>query len=266
MVDLQLVDYIKRHLAKGYTKQEIEKILSENNWEKKEVKDAFKIIENKKKVSKPVKKSSLTPKEEKYQEKAVTNHDQITTLKNFILSIRARGVKDEEIKKALLTKRWPSDLIDMAFKELKPVKEDKPSSTSFVKPKIQKKKPKKPFNFKKVLWYILGFIIMTAVLTGTFFVYNYVVGLSSYEVTINGVSETGKCINLDCSDMKDHAFNYANDKLMFYLGVSAAIALLITSLYAVPTIKNGILWGANILYFLFLIYIGYTWISFTGTI
>ena len=265
MVDLQLVDYIKRHLSKGYTKQEIEKILADNNQEKKETKEAFKIIENKKKISKPVKKSSLTPKEEKYQQKAVTNHDQITTLKNFILSIRARGVKDEEIKKALVTKRWPFDLIDVAFKELKPVKEDKPSSTSFVKPQIQKK-PKKPFNFKKLLWYILGFIIMAAVLTGTFFVYQYVLGLSSYEVTINGVTETGKCTNLDCSDMKNYAFDFASENLMFYLGISAAIALLITSLYAIPTIKNGILWGANILYFLFLIYIGYTWISFSGAI
>lgn len=262
MVDLQLVNYIKRHLAKGYTKQEIEKILIENNWDKKETKDAFKIVETKGKVLKPVQKVSTTPDEEKQQQKAITNHDQINTLKNFILSIRARGVKDEGIKKALLIKRWPSDLVDMAFSELKPVKEDKPSSNSFVKPKIQKK----PFDFKKLLWYILGFIIITVVLTGTLFVYTYVVGLSSYEVTINGIRETGKCTSLDCSDMKDYAFNFANDSLMFYLGISAALALLITGLYAIPTIKNGVLWGANILYFFFLIYIGYTWINFTGAI
>jgi hypothetical protein len=263
MVDLQLVNYIKRHLAKGYTKQEIEKILLENNWEKKEAKEAFKIIENKK-ISKPTQKLFTKPKEEK-QQMAITNHNQITTLKNFIISIRARGVKDEEIKNALLTKKWPVDLIGIAFSELKPIKGDKPSSTSFVKPKFQKKQ-KKPFNFKRLLQYILGFIVLATVLAGTVFVYQYVSGLASYEVTINGVIETGKCTKLDCSDMKEYAFNFASENMILYFGISAALALLITGLYSIQKIRNGVLWGTNLLYFFFLVFIGYTWLNFTGTI
>lgn len=254
MTDLQLVNYIKRHLEKGYTKQEIEKILSENNWDKNEIKHAFEVIMTKKQLPKePIKKQKNIQKGGSEK----TNFDQINTLKNFILAIRARKVDDGKIKDALIKKKWPETLIENAFSELKGGKE-KPSNKTFIKPKIQKK----PFNFKKLFLYILGFIVLTAILTGTIFVYQYVVGLSSYEVLVNGEMETGKCEELNCSDMKDSAFNFANDNLILYLGISAIISLLIGGLYAFRSIRDKVLWGANILYFCFLIFIGYTWISF----
>jgi hypothetical protein len=251
MTDLQLVNYIKRHLEKGYAKPEIEKILFQNNWDKNEIKHAFEVIESKKKVTKePIKKI-----QNKKEELEKTNFNQISTLKNFILAIRARKIDDKKIKDALIKKRWPEDLIKIAFSELKG---EKPSSKTFIKPKVQRK----PFNFKKLFLYILGFIILTAILAGTIFVYQYVVGLSSYEVIINGSPETGKCIELNCSDMKNFAFNFANENLILYFGISAIISLLIGGLSAFGSIRNWTLWGANILYFCFLIFIGYTWINF----
>jgi len=256
MTDLQLVNYIRRHLEKGYTKRELEFILSKNNWDKNEVKHAFKIIETKK----PISKTFLEHK--KSQEKIIQpNFEQINTLKNFIISIRARKVDDVKIKEALLKKKWPEKSIDLAFSELKKENKEKPSQKTFVKPTIQKK-PREPHNFKKLLPYLIGIIILTIVLTGTIFVYQYIVGLSNYEVTIDGIIETGKCEELNCSDMKSHALDHANENLILYFGISIIISLLMVGLYAFEKIRTAALWGANLLYFGFIIFIGYTWMSF----
>ncbi|MBT3416530.1 hypothetical protein HON86_01655 [Candidatus Woesearchaeota archaeon] len=256
MADLQLVNYIKRHLEKGYTKRELENILSKNNWNKNEVKQAFRIIETKKKMPKPVQK-------QKNSEKKITqpNFEQINTLKNFIISIRARKVDDAKIREALSKKKWPEKSIDLAFSELKKENKEKPSQKTFVKPAIQKK-PRQPFNFKKLLPYLIGIIVLTIVLTGTIFISQYVVGLSTYEIKINGMQETGKCKSLDCSDMKNFAFNHANEKLILYFGISIIVSLLMAGLYAFEKIRTAALWGANLLYFGFLIFIAYTWMSF----
>ncbi len=257
MVDLKLVDYIKRHVARGYGNEEIKKILIDNQWDKKEVEKAFKFLSEKKE---PTQKIVPTEKPTATQPK---NLAQLQILKSFILNSRAKGIKDQEIKSALLSKKWPEDLVDEGFSDLQTTKEQKPT-----KPveKAKPKKERKPFNWKMLIWYFVAFIVATAIITGTIFVYYYVVGLSEYTVTVDGETLHGKCLQLNCSDMKTSELDYAKESLTLMGIIGLAASLLIVSLYAFLPYRHVVLWTVNILYFLFLVYIGYVWIAFTGSL
>jgi hypothetical protein len=253
MVDLKLVDYIKRHLQKGYKENELKDILIKNKWDKNEVTEAFAYLSSKKE---PVQKPASKPAQ--LTETSVTQQNQLIALKQFIKKSRQKGISDQEIKTALLAKRWPADVVAKGFEGPAQVQE-----------KVQEQKPKqpkKPFNFKLLMWYVLAFIVASIILTGTIFVYYYVLGLSEYTINVNGEEQRGKCLELDCSDMKDHAFDYAMDSIVLMLAIGIGAALLIVLLYALLPVKNAILWIVNILYFLFLVYIGIRWIVFNQSI
>jgi len=251
MVDLKLVDYIKRHLERGYSEDELKKILKENEWDGKEVNTAFKFLNSKKtKREKPSKPLVTKP----------TQGDQLRILKNFIVNARSKGIKDDEIRSALLTKKWPENLVIQGFADLRPAaKMPKPDMT---KPK----KPRQPFNWKLLIWYVVAFIIATAILAGTIFVYYYVVGLSDYTVTVDGEALHGKCLELNCSDMKQSALTYAQDNLGTMFIIGAIASLVIVSAYAFLPFRQVVLWVVNSLYFIVLAYIGYIWIGFTGSL
>ncbi|MCD4759615.1 hypothetical protein K8R33_01870 [archaeon] len=251
MVNLKLVDYVKRHLQKGYKEQEIKKILIKNKWDKEEINEVFKFISSKKKIA----SSQTKPNRLNTQQKK----DPSVTLIPFIAKARKRGVSEEEIRTALITKKWPTNLVDNAMASGKPAKVKE-------KKEFKPKQPREPFNFKLLLWYVLAFIVAATIIAGTVFVYYYVVGLSQYTVVSNGEELTGKCIELDCSDMKDFAFDYAKENLTIMLIIGGIASLLIVLLYALLPVRNGILWGVNILYFLFLIFIGVRWILFNRSI
>jgi hypothetical protein len=261
MVDLKLVDYIRRHVDRGYGKEEIKKILIENQWDKNEVGKAMKFLEEKKS---PVKK--IIPKS-----KPVITQPQdmakLQILKNFISNSQAKGIKDSEIRNALLAKKWPEALVAEGFADLrKPTITQKPAITQ--KPTITQKpkKERKPFDWKMLVWYLVAFIVAATIITGTIFVYYYVVGLSDYTVSVDGESLHGKCLQLNCSDMKGSAMEYANESLITMIIIGLISSLLIVSLYAFLPYRHVVLWIVNVLYFIFLVYIGYVWISFTGSL
>jgi len=251
MVNLKLADYIKRHLQKGYSKEEIMKVLKKNKWNKTEISDAFKQISSNKRDP-----SAVTSKPAKPIGKAATNQAQLITLKRFITNARRKGVGDMQIKDALLAKNWPKDLVDQGFQGPKPVEE-----------KVQEKpkKVKKPFDGKKFMWYVLSFFIVALVLSGTVFVFYYVLGLADYTITVGGEEVRGKCLDKDCSAMRESAFSFALDNIIFILILGAVASLIIILLYALLPVKNIILWTANILYFLFLVFIGVRWLMFTNS-
>ncbi len=260
MVDLRLVDYIKRHVDRGYSKEEITDILKKNKWTKSEISEAYKYYDSKrndlqKTVSKPAQlaEDSTSP----------TRRQQLATLKQFIARSRTRGINDQQIKTALKAKKWPDDLLEEAFSILPSV--EMPAQKPQPKPQAVKQ-PREPFNFKLLIWYIIAFIVATAIISGTVFVYYYVVGLSNYTVSVNGEEQHGKCLELDCSDMKESAFDYATNNLVLMLIIGGVASLLIVTLYAFLPIRNTILWIVNILYFLFLVFIGVRWILFNRTI
>ena len=251
MVDLKLVDYIKRHLERGYSEDELKKILKENEWDGKEVNTAFKFLNSKKsKKEKPTQPLVTKP----------TKDDQLKILKNFIVNARSKGVKDNEIRSALLAKKWPENLVTQGFSDLRP-------PTQMPKPAMPKpKNPRPPFNWKLFIWYVVAFIIATAILSGTIFVYYYVVGLSDYTVTVDGEALHGKCLELNCSDMKQSALTYAQDNLGLMFIIGAIASLIIVSAYAFLPFRQVVLWVVNSLYFIALAYIGYVWIRFTGSL
>lgn len=249
MVDLKLVNYIKRHLQKGYSKKELVDILKKNKWDKKEIDSAFNFISSKKDAKPASKPASTKP----------TKQEHLAVLKGFISRSRAKGISDEEIKNALIAKKWPNDLIQRGFGSAGVEKVTRP-------PEEKPKKEKVPFRLSQLVWYFIAFIVAGIIISGTIFVYYYVVGLSQFTITIDGEEQYGKCFEVDCSDMKESAFDYAKDNIQFMLIVGAIASLVIVLLYALLPIKNIILWIVNILYFLFLVYIGVRWIMFTRSI
>ena len=113
MVDLKLVDYIKRHLQKGYKENELKDILIKNKWDKNEVTEAFAYLSSKKE---PVQKPASKPAQ--LTETSVTQQNQLIALKQFIKKSRQKGISDQEIKTALLAKRWPADVVAKGLKGL----------------------------------------------------------------------------------------------------------------------------------------------------
>ena len=257
MVDLKLVDYIKRHIQRGYKKEEITQILIKNKWDKKDISEAFKYLSTKK-VQPNVSSQPMQLQPKKQQP---NKQQYLLTLKNFISGARAKGIKDDQIKNALLTKKWPTDLVNEAFSSLQMVGRGAKPVT-----KPLSDKPRQPFNAKLLVWYLIAFVVAGIIIAGTIFVYYYVVGLSQYTIVVDGEEQYGKCLELDCSDMKDEAFNYAAESLTLMLIIGGIASLLIVTLYAFLPFRNAILWIVNILYFLFLIFIGIRWIMFNQSI
>ena len=42
----------------------------------------------------------------------------VAQIKNYIEGVLAKGFKKEQVRNALIAKKWPADVIDSAFKEL----------------------------------------------------------------------------------------------------------------------------------------------------
>nr|MBA4405174.1 hypothetical protein [Nanoarchaeum sp.] len=276
MVDSKLIEYIKRHLQKGYKKDELQKILIQNGWSKDEVNEAFKSMNSKqqpaktiveKPVQQPVKQIEKPVQVQPHQEHTPSRQDQLAVLKNFILSSRSKKLIDFEIKNALRSKGWPEDLLEQGFRMVGPAQQIKQIEKP-VQQNIQPKpmKEKKPINVKKIIWFFVAFIIAAVIITGTILVFNYVLGLSDYTISQGGEDIKGKCLELDCSDMKEFAFSYAQDALTSAIMIGLIASLIIVLLYAFLPFRNVILWVVNGLYFVFLVYIGYIWIAFSSSI
>jgi len=259
MVDFKLVDYVKRHVAKGYSKEEIINILKKNGWDKKNIEEAFRFIDTKRSAP-----QDLQPAKVSEESLSQTKQQYLSTLRSFIINARNKGVSDIQIKNALLAKKWPLDLVEEGFRQVPVQQQRVVKETVKEKPKI--KPHREPFDYRKLIWYILGFIIAAAIIAGTIFVYYYVIGLSQYTIVINGEEQHGKCLELDCSDMKDVAFGYAKDNLTMMLIIGAIVAFVTVTLYAFLPVRNAVLWIVNILYFLFLIFIGVRWVLFNRSI
>lgn len=277
MADPKLIEYIKRHLQKGYKKDELQKILIQNGWSKDEVSEAFKSMNSKQsekqketsiQTKQPVKQIERSAQVQTHQEHTPSRQEQLAVLKNFILSSRSKKLSDFEIKNALRSKGWPEDLLEQGFRMLGPAQQPVKQIERPIQQQVQPKpiKERKPINIKKIIWFFVAFIIATVIISGTILVFNYVLGLSDYTISQGGEDIKGKCLELDCSDMKEFAFNYAQDALSSAIMIGLIASLAIVLLYAFLPFRNVILWVVNGLYFVFLVYIGYIWITFSSSI
>jgi len=277
MADPKLIEYIKRHLQKGYKKDELQKILIQNGWSKDEVNEAFKSMNSKQsekqketsiQTKQPVKQIERSAQVQTHQEHTPSRQEQLAVLKNFILSSRSKKLSDFEIKNALRSKGWPEDLLEQGFRMLGPAQQPVKQTERPIQQPAQPKpiKERKPINVKKIIWFFVAFIIAAVIISGTILVFNYVLGLSDYTISQGGEDIKGKCLELDCSDMKEFAFNYAQDALSSAIMIGLIASLVIVLLYAFLPFRNVILWVVNGLYFVFLVYIGYIWIAFSSSI
>tara|TARA_Y100000310_G_C20636100_1_gene791232 strand:+ start:1050 stop:1790 length:741 start_codon:yes stop_codon:yes gene_type:complete len=243
MVDLQLVSYIKENKKRGYDKDELIKILIDNGWSKEDINSAYKFVDKNQKV--PTKNQ-------------VKNMGKIKEpLSEFIEGSLKKGISEREIRLALSIKRWKPEVVDKAFRKAKfPViiqrKEEKPQTP-----------PKQKINFKNVLKYVLYFLVLSFILSGTSLVYLYIQGMSTYVIT-NAAGEelTKTCLEENCSDLKEYALGHVYDNYMIYVLVSLVLAILMLIIYGVLPYKPQILWTYNFLYFLVLVFIVYRWIMF----
>jgi len=268
MVDEKLLSFIKEAKQKGYSKEEITKLLLEKKWTQEEIEEAFN-----------------PPKERIVEYKpAIKKADYRLT--SFIKEALNKHYSTDEIRKALLSKGWAPYDIDLAFNEVKPKIESYPSTEikpKFIEPTFEYKKPKKEIAFttkikkekfiprenitRKIIVYFLAFIIISSILSFTFLVFYYMKGVTSYTIKDpnTGNQITGACLQENCSDMKGFALNFAKEKLMFSILVSCGITLAIIFLHEIIPYKNLFLWLVNLAYLGFLTMISYMWIVFNQT-
>ena len=133
MVNLKLVDYIKKNKKKGYSDEEILKILEENDWEKKEINEAYSFIKSYKKQEQVQKKQEIK-----------TQKGQINpnSLSKFIQSSLSKGISEREIRLALSLKGWRQEIIDESFRNIKFIysKSNNQKYKEVIKPTINIKK------------------------------------------------------------------------------------------------------------------------------
>jgi len=240
MVDLKLISYIKSSLKKGYSKEELIKILIKNGWTKKEAIIGFKFLEK------------------HLKEKGSEAEIKKAPLIEFIQTSLKSGISEGEIRLALSAKGWKKATVDNAFKKIKfPVIRQKKEK----RPHQLKEKPKP--DFKNTFFHIMSFIVISLILSLTFAVFIYIEGLNNYAIIDDQGNELTKtCIQDDCSDMVGFGFSYVYNNVWIYVGVSVLIALIVVILYILLPFKKELLWIFNVLYFLFLLVIIYNWIIF----
>ena len=244
-MNLQLTNYIKANLGKGYTKEELKEILKEHSWSELEIDESLEFIsKSKPKLKKPV----IVPPD----------------LLRFVRLSLLKGIDKTKVRQALLQKGWPKPQVEEAFRIAEQQREAEPKKVVKKQEPI-KKKPEKPKQKQrvgppkkspigKILLYILAFIVVGAVIGGTVF-------LSFY---IKALDENPQCPDAepDCS-LRDIAFKKAYGDLNLYLLAGGVFSLLFTVLHAIARKKDVIIWIANGIYLLMIIYIAYQWIMFS---
>jgi hypothetical protein len=245
MVDKSLIDYIKDGKKKGYSREELEKILKESGWSNLEITEGFASVEGGKPAAKPVAATSMSK-------------DQV--LSSFINKALEKGYSKDKIRQSLLSKGWPIGKVNTALGgTAEPAKEvEKPKA----KPVVTRGKG---FSAKKLFLYIMWFIIISTVLTVSISVFFYIQGMINYTVTDpnTGAQVTGVCLQEDCSDMREFVMEDIMNKLVLILSIALSIALVLVLLHAFLPQKEWVVWVADILFFLYILYLLYLWF-FTG--
>lgn len=238
MVDPKLIDYTKKGLAKGYSEEELSKILRESGWTDLEISSTFNEIK-------------------KVKPKIVKAVDKDMVLVNFIQNSLNKGINEDKIRASLLSKNWPSEKINAAFSKV-----SKPVLGTQEKP-VQEYKPKtNGFDWKTLLIYVGVFFVITIILSLSIGVFYYIQGMKNYEITDPNTGERvkGYCLYEDCSDMKEYIFDNIGDNLGLIFIISIIISLALTLSYFFIPFKEMIIWIANIAFFLFICFMLYMWL------
>lgn len=244
MVDKKLINYIKDGLKKGYSRQELEKILRSSGWSGSEIAEGFGDPKPQKNISK---RQVITGKN--------------NALDNFINKALAKGIPEQKIRQVLLQKKWPAYKINSTLSRIKkPQQTFQPKEISPVSAGIETKKSS---GVKKIFTYVLWFFIISAVLSIGIGVFYYIQGIGSYTVVDPNTNQqvTGKCLNEDCSDLRNYVYDNLLSKLVLIISIAASIALVIVLLNLFMPQRQWIIWIADILFFIYILYLLYLWFT-----
>ncbi|MBU1245955.1 MAG: hypothetical protein KKH88_00100 [Nanoarchaeota archaeon] len=274
MVDEKLINFIKDGFDKEYTEEELKSILHESGWKPGEIDEAFIEINKEKEIfkKKPGERSiphevESTPTEIKPIEDPTKELN--PDLLDYVKKALDAGYPKPQIRSALLAKDWPNNQIDLAFSKLehpirklaKPIIEKKPVT----KPEESIfKKEKSKVNGKKIAFYIIAFLIVSAIFSFTFILFYYVDSIMEYEVVdpTTGQLKKGICLEEQCTDMKEHAMQEVKTKVTTSILYGSGAALLVVALHYFVPFKNLFVWLINIVYLVFLGVIANMWVVF----
>lgn len=278
MVDTDLTKYVKDGLLKGYTKEELKKILLENEWSEKEISNAMAIAVRsiaREQPKQKIKEEELKAKQPKPQfaktvepttkTKATVISPSQERLLKFIKTALGKGITKDQIKSALKQRGWPEYKIIESF-NLVESQRAAGAAKEAEKPKKEEKiaRPHSKITFSVIMSYLVSFVLITVVLTATISLLFYVISITEYEVIDPTTGETvkGECLEEKCTDMKEFGFQKVKDQLPLSLRIAAISAFIIVLAYGLLPFKTALLWIINLLYFVFIVYISYLWIRF----
>jgi len=182
---------------------------------------------------------------------------------DFIKSARAKGHADDVLRRGLLEKGWALAEVNAAFFVLKEnTTQQNPSFTPYMVPEqkkeISKETPKVKEHNPAALKYIVAGFGILLLLSFTFLIFFYVSSMNDYfKITLE--TQISKCINPDCSDMKEFALNAAKDKILISLGIALILTALILFIYKLIKPKKIFIWIMNVLYLVVLGILAFLW-------
>lgn len=181
---------------------------------------------------------------------------------------------EDFLRQGLITKGWPIQIIDDSIREAKrqislesltPLLSQTPTVEQ-IKSISEKSGVEKPvFDSHTITMLLVMFVIIAVILTFTSLVFFYMQGVMDYSV-YDPVTQTNlkrTCIYQNCSDLRDHALNFAKQKIFLSIIIGILTSLIIVVIYSFVSFKKVFLWIIQILFLISLLIMGYLWFNFT---
>ncbi len=190
------------------------------------------------------------------------------SLIDFIKQARSKGYQDDLIRRSILDKGWPLEEVNVAFNILKTTQEFTPYTIPIQKPIQEPKKEvqeKKKTSSKEILKWASAGLGILLLLTFTFLVFFYMNALMDYAVVDSATQQesTNRCLNPDCSDLKEYALSAMKEKALLASIMSLITTITILAVYKLIKFKKTFIWILNIIYFFVLAIFFYLWLTFS---
>src|SRR3989338_9724588 len=173
------------------------------------------------------------------------------SLIDFIKQARSKGYQDDLIRRSILDKGWPLEEVNTAFNILKSNQEITHYTIPMQKPiqepkkEVQEKEKKYSKEILKLASIGLGIL---ALLTLTFLIFFYMNALMDYTVVDSETKQesTKRCLNPDCSDLKEYAFSAMKEKALLASLIALITTVVILAVYKLIKFKKIFIWILNI--------------------
>ena len=147
---------------------------------------------------------------------------------------------EEFLRQGLITKGWPIPTIDDSIKEAKRqinIESLTPLITQAQTPTVEQIKniseksaiERPSFDSHTLIISLIMFLVIASILTFTALVFFYMQGVMDYSVydPTSGTNLKKTCIYENCSDLRDHALDFAKQKLLLSIIIGLITSLII---------------------------------------